>query len=143
MATTKLKPKASTNIIEGATPVEETEEKMTPPVNETEKTNTPEEGVVNTPEQETPAQETSTEESKTEEPEAPVKETEEKSTTPQTVTFEDKKSTPAEKNVKICLRAKHSCTIGGVHYHFEKGKQYNVPQSVKSILMQADLLMPL
>lgn len=150
MASTKFKPKASTNIIEGATPVEEMEEKVTPSVEETEQTNTPEEGVVNTTEQETPAQETSTEETKTEEPKveepkAPVKEDseEKKSTTPQTVTFEDKKSTPAEKNVKICLRAKHSCTIGGVHYHFEKGKQYNVPQSVKSILMQADLLMPL
>lgn len=144
MAGAKFKPKASNNIIEGATPVDETEGKVTPTVEETEKTNTPEEGVVNIPEQETPAQETSDKETtETEAKTAPVKEDSEEKTTTQTVTFEDKKSTPMEKNVKICLKTKHSCNIGGVPYHFEKGKQYTVPQSVKSILMQADLLMPL
>lgn len=60
-----------------------------------------------------------------------------------TVTFEDTKSTPIQKNVKIRPRVNHSCNIGGVAYHFEKGKQYNVPENVKSILLQADLLMPL
>lgn len=135
MAARSFKPKASTNIIEGATLVDETAV-----------TNTPEEGVVNTPEQETPAQETPTEETTATEGQTVVEEEkseEETQTTAPTVTFEDKESTPAEKNVKIRLRAKHSCNIGGVPYHFEKGKQYNVPQSVKSILMQADLLMPL
>ena len=141
MAGAKFKPKASTNIIEGATPVADTEE-TTPVVNETETTNTPKEGVVNTPEQATPAQETSTEDTSVT-PEVKEESEEENKTTSPTVTFEDKESTPMEKNVKIRLRAKHSCTIGGVSYHFEKGKQYNVPSSVKSILMQADLLMPL
>lgn len=50
---------------------------------------------------------------------------------------------PAPKNVKISLRIDHSCVIGGEHYHFVKGKQYNVPYEVKSILKQAGLLMPL
>ena len=129
MAAKNFKPKASSNVIEGATPV-----------NETEVTNTPDEvSVEATPEKESP---------KTEQTEVtPVKESDsnhEVSETAPTVTFEDTKSTtPIEKNVKIRLRAKHSCSIGGVAYHFEKGKQYNVPASVKSILMQADLLMPL
>ena len=113
MAAKNFKPKASSNIIEGATPVENTEVTMTP-----------DESVGATPVEETPV-------------------TEVVSETAPTVTFEDKKSTPIEKNVKVCLKTKHSCFIGGVAYHFEKGKQYNVPASVKSILMQADLLMPL
>lgn len=114
MAAKNFKPKASSNIIEGATPVAETEVTMTPDES------------VEVAVEVTPVEET-----------VEVKETE------PTVTFEDKKSTPIEKNVKVCLKTKHSCHIGGVAYHFEKGKQYNVPQSVKSILMQADLLMPL
>lgn len=117
MAARNFKPKASSNIIEGATPVDETEVTMTP-----------DESVGATVE-ETPV--------------ADSTETNKVSETAPTVTFEDKKSTPIEKNVKICLKVKHSCFIGGVAYHFEKGKQYNVPSSVKSILMQADLLMPL
>lgn len=126
MAAGKFKPKASSNIIEGATPVEETGVTMTP-----------DESVGATPVEETPVEVTPVAEVTTEE------KTEEVSETAPTVTFEDKKSTPIEKNVKICLKVKHSCHIGGVAYHFEKGKQYNVPASVKSILMQADLLMPL
>ena len=125
MAASKFKPKASSNIIEGATPVEDTGVTMTP-----------DESVGATPVEETPVAESKEEV-------APVEKTEEVSETEPTVTFEDKKSTPIEKNVKICLREKHSCIIGGTAYHFEKGKQYNVPESVKSILMQADLLMPL
>lgn len=50
---------------------------------------------------------------------------------------------PAPKNVRISLKTDHNCVIGGEHYHFVKGKQYNVPYEVKSILKQADLLMPL
>ena len=130
MAVSKFKPKASSNIIEGATPVEEAGATMTP--DETTVT--------------TPAEESSNEEAN------PVSEgsesasnegAENNSETPPAVTFEDKNSTPIVKNVKVCLKTKHSCTIGGTAYHFEKGKQYNVPESVKSILMQADLLMPL
>ena len=110
MATnSKFKPKASNNIIEGVTPVEEKE-------------------VV--------ADEVTTLEE--------VEETTEKVEEVATVTFEEKESKkPAVKNVKICTKVNHSCFIGGVSYHFEKGKQYNVPESVKSILRQADLLMPL
>lgn len=128
MATRNFKPKASSNIIEGATPVEE-QIPVTPVEEENvaEATATP---IV----QETPA---------TEATEAPEKENEVPKTTP-TVTFEDKSSkTPIEKNVKIRTRVNHSCCIGGVRYHFEKGKQTNVPESVKAILLQADLLMPL
>ena len=116
MAASKFKPKASSNIIEGATPVDD----------DAEVTMTPDESV----EESTVGEDT------------PVM-TEEVNETVPTVIFEDKKSTPIEKNVKVCLKTKHSCFIGGVAYHFERGKQYNVPASVKSILMQADLLMPL
>lgn len=110
-ATNKFKPKASSNVIEGVTPVEE-------------------DSVVDNT---TPVTQ-----------EAPEKENEVTETT-STVTFEDKssKKTPSEKNVKIRTRVDHSCCIGGVRYHFEKGKQTNVPESVKAILLQADLLMPL
>lgn len=120
MAARNFKPKASSNIIEGATPVDEAEV-----------TKTPEESVEDITTEETPTEIT------------PEEGAEEVSETEPTVTFEDKKSTPIEKNVKVCLNTKHSCFIGGVAYHFEKGKQYNVPASVKSILLQADLLMPL
>lgn len=126
MATRNFKPKASSNIIEGATPVEE---------------------VVTPVEQEEVAEATSTPVAQgTPVAEAPeVHETENKvQETTQTVTFEDKSSkTPAEKNVKIRTRVNHTCSIGGVRYHFEKGKTVNVPESVKAILLQADLLMPL
>ena len=115
MATKNFKPKASSNIIEGATPVEE-------------------QSVITSVAQE---------DSVVEAPEVP--ETENKvEETNQTVTFEDKTTkTPIEKNVKIRTRVNHSCSIGGVRYHFEKGKTVNVPESVKAILLQADLLMPL
>lgn len=116
MAARNFKPKASSNIIEGATPVAEAEETI-PTVNEEDSVT-----VVTTEV-------------------SPVEET--KETTP-VVTFEDKSpKTPIEKNVKVRLKTDHSCTIGGVRYHFVKGKHTNVPESVKSILLQADLLMPL
>lgn len=129
MAARNFKPKASSNIIEGATPVEE-QIPVTPVEAEevAEATSIP-------AVQETPA---------TEVVEAPEKENEVPETTP-TVTFNEENSSkaPIEKNVKIRTRVNHSCCIGGVRYHFEKGKQTNVPESVKAILLQADLLMPL
>lgn len=118
MAERKFKPKASSNIIEGVTPVESTESPSTEIVTES----TP-----SSPVEETPV---------TVVPEVPEK-------TP-VVTFDDKASTvPVQKNVKVCTRVNHSCTIGGVTYHFVKGKQTNVPANVKAILLKADLLMPL
>ena len=52
----------------------------------------------------------------------------------------ESKSHPIERKVKICLAKDHSCSIGGIRYHFEAGKSYNVPEGVKSILRQAGLL---
>lgn len=46
-------------------------------------------------------------------------------------------------SVKIRLRDKHSCHIGGVSYKFEKGKVYTVPENVKKVLSRAGLLDPL
>ena len=117
MAEKKFKPRASSNIIEGATSVDSTESPSTEIVTES----TPSSPVEETPVTSTP-----------EVPETPV------------VTFEDRASTaPVQKNVKVCTKVNHSCTIGGVAYHFIKGKQTNVPANVKAILLQADLLMPL
>ena len=122
-----FKPKASSNIIDGVTPVEE--QTTVTPVEE-------ENAVENT----SPQVEVETTATVVTE----VPETKEEVQTAPTVTFEDKSSkTPIEKNVKIRTRVNHSCCIGGVRYHFEKGKQTNVPESVKAILLQADLLMPL
>ena len=126
MAVNKFKPKASSNIIEGATPVDETGVTMTP-----------EEFVEDTPVKETPVVESN------ETILAENVKTGEVTETTSTVTFEDKESTPIEKNVKVRLKTKHPCFTGGAAYHFEKGKLCNVPESVKSILLQADLLMPL
>lgn len=126
MATTRnFKPKASSNIIEGVTPVEEqvpveagevAEATSTPAVQETTVTEV-----------------------------AEATDTVSEPTATTTVTFNEDKSkkSPIEKNVKIRTKVNHSCCIGGVRYHFEKGKQMNVPESVKAILLQADLLMPL
>lgn len=129
MAARNFKPKASSNIIEGATPVEEQI-----PVTPVEEENVAE-ATATTEVQETPVAEVA---------KAPEAVNEVPETTP-TVTFNEDKSNkaPIEKNVKIRTRVNHSCCIGGVRYHFEKGKQTNVPESVKAILLQADLLMPL
>lgn len=126
-AKANFKPRTSNNIIEGATPVDETQ------VNNTEVGEVTETPINN---EETPSVE------KAEEVTPPVKEETQESPA---VTFEDKtdSKSPAPKNVKVCLKEDHSCFIGGVHYHFTKGKQTNVPESVKTILMKADLLMPL
>lgn len=45
--------------------------------------------------------------------------------------------------VKIKLVKNHRCSIGGEWYSFQEGKQYNVPEQVKNILMKANLLQPL
>ena len=45
-----------------------------------------------------------------------------------------------EKMVKIRLREKHFCNIGGTPYHFKKNEVYTVPLNVKHVLMEADLL---
>jgi hypothetical protein len=45
-----------------------------------------------------------------------------------------------EKMVKIRLRKKHFCNIGGTPYHFNKDVVYTVPHNVKRVLMEANLL---
>ena len=45
-----------------------------------------------------------------------------------------------EKMVKVRLREKHFCNIGGTPYHFKKNEVYTVPLNVKRVLMEADLL---
>lgn len=45
-----------------------------------------------------------------------------------------------EKMVKIRLREKHFCNIGGTPYHFKKNEVYTVPLNVKRVLMEAGLL---
>lgn len=45
-----------------------------------------------------------------------------------------------EKMVKIRLREKHFCNIGGMPYHFKKNEVYTVPLNVKRVLMEANLL---
>ena len=45
-----------------------------------------------------------------------------------------------EKMVKIRLREKHFCNIGGTPYHFNKNEVYTVPHNVKRVLMEAGLL---
>lgn len=45
-------------------------------------------------------------------------------------------------NVKVRLRADHSCCIAGEYYDFKAGKVYIVPRNVKKILGRADLLIP-
>ena len=45
-----------------------------------------------------------------------------------------------EKMVKIRLREKHFCNIGGTPYHFNKNEVYTVPLNVKRVLMEAGLL---
>ena len=45
-----------------------------------------------------------------------------------------------EKMVKVRLREKHFCNIGGTPYHFNKNEVYTVPLNVKRVLMEADLL---
>ncbi len=150
MAAPKFKPKASTNIIEGATPVEETEVTTNPEtadVQDEEVTPVKEEETVETDSADVQEE---TAESTEEKDDTPVEETGNDGENPETappapeVIFKDTSEKKApERNVKVVLKVDHSCSVGGERYHFERGKQYNVPASVKSILMQAGLLMPL
>lgn len=55
----------------------------------------------------------------------------------------DVEETVAEHFVKIKVCKNHNCCIGSVHYQFVVGKQYNVPENVKRILLKAGLLAPL
>ena len=45
--------------------------------------------------------------------------------------------------VKVLMKENHKCCIGGEWYYLEQGKQYNVPENVKEVLMKADKLLPL
>ena len=45
-----------------------------------------------------------------------------------------------EKMVKIRLREKHFCNIGGTPDHFKRNEVYTVPLNVKRVLMEAGLL---
>lgn len=49
----------------------------------------------------------------------------------------------AVKMVKIKAKENHKCFIGGEWYYLIEGKQYNVPENVKAILLRADKLIPL
>lgn len=61
------------------------------------------------------------------------------------VTVEQTKTTAKkpEKMVKVKMKDRHKCCIGGEWYYLEEGKQYNVPENVKEVLMKADKLLPL
>lgn len=48
-----------------------------------------------------------------------------------------------EKMVKVKMKDRHKCCIGGEWYYLEEGKQYNVPENVKEVLMKANKLLPL
>lgn len=44
------------------------------------------------------------------------------------------------KKVRVRVSANHRCYVGGEWYFFTKGEAYNVPENVKSILAEANLL---
>lgn len=46
----------------------------------------------------------------------------------------------AVKKVKVKVKKDHSCSIGGVWYNLVAGKETNVPENVKQILANANLL---
>lgn len=48
-----------------------------------------------------------------------------------------------EKMVKVKMKDRHKCCIGGEWYYLEAGKQYNVPENVKEVLIKANKLLPL
>lgn len=55
-----------------------------------------------------------------------------------------KESEKPQKNVRIKLSTNHRCCIGGEWYNFQAGTCYNVPASVKEVLMRVEgLLLPL
>jgi hypothetical protein len=88
---------------------------------------------------ETPAPDSKEEDSsvKMVEPKSP------KEDTPVVTMVETPVKNAPERLVKIKMVKDHSCCIGGVRYHLEAGKVYNVPANVKRILSQANLLKPL
>ncbi len=47
------------------------------------------------------------------------------------------------KTVKILMKEDHKCYIGGEWYYLAKEKSYNVPENVKTILLEAGKLKPL
>lgn len=49
----------------------------------------------------------------------------------------------SSKMVRIRVKDKFKCHIGGEWYYFEKNKIYSVPEEVKNILMQGDRLLPM
>lgn len=59
-----------------------------------------------------------------------------------TIVKEEPKVIP-QKMVKILMREDHRCYVGGEWYYLLKGKHYNVPENVKSILLNADKLLPI
>jgi hypothetical protein len=60
------------------------------------------------------------------------------------ITIVDVVNKPVEpKKVKVKLKINHKCFIGGEWYYFTKGEVCNVPENVKNILVEADLLLPL
>ena len=48
-----------------------------------------------------------------------------------------------EKMVKVKMKDRHKCCIGGEWSYLEEGKQYNVPENVKEVLIKANKLLPL
>lgn len=46
----------------------------------------------------------------------------------------------AVKKVKVKVKKDHSCCIGGIWYNLVAGKETNVPEDVKQILANANLL---
>lgn len=127
-----FKPKVSENLIESAEALVDEEEKkedvLEEDVTEVDEKVEPEK------EQETPEQEQAT-----------LVKPKVENASPPPVIFEDKdlKKKSFERNVRVCTKIDHTCSIGGKTYHFERGKQVNVPVEVKAILMKANLLMPL
>lgn len=47
---------------------------------------------------------------------------------------------PIQKNVKVTVSKNHRCKIGGVHYSFIANEEQTVPENVKKVLKQANLL---
>lgn len=73
----------------------------------------------------------------------PNEEPQEKEAPAITFTASDEVKVAPQRDVKIRMSVSHVCSIGGKRYSLEKGKTYNVPENVKSILLRAGLLLPL
>lgn len=109
--------------------------KKTEPTTEKVVVNTDEEKVVDTP---------------VETAEVEVKEPVEESTegsekTADEITFDPAKvdnsvESTEKKKVRVRLKDKYHCNVGGTFYNFEKGQCYNVPENVKMVLARVDML---